>query len=226
MKFDNRAHAGRLLAAKLNRYQRQRDVIVVALPRGGVPVAFEIARALDAPLDILVVRKLGLPDAPEVAMGAIASGGVRVLTEAIEWHDIDAATLAAVEDRERQELSRRERAYRGETPPLDPCGKIVILVDDGLATGASMKVAVLSLRKRKPRWLVAAVPIAPPDTCAELASLVDEMVCLVTPEPFGAVGNWYRDFDQTTDDEVRALLTQLENTSIGRSGGAGPGTLR
>lgn len=206
MLFADRADAGRLLAEKLAAYA-DGDTRVLALPRGGVPVAREVARALHAPLDVFVVRKLGVPGHEELAMGAVASGGVRVLNEdTIAQLGIDAATVEAVTAAERAELQRREAAYRGGLPAHDIAGKTVILIDDGLATGATMFAAVLALRRRNIRKVVVAVPVAPPDTCAALASEVDDIICLATPEPFRGVGAWYRDFRQTSDDEVRAML--------------------
>ncbi|HEV2261457.1 MAG TPA: phosphoribosyltransferase [Candidatus Rubrimentiphilum sp.] len=206
MLFADRADAGRLLAEKLAAYA-DGDTRVLALPRGGVPVASEVARALHAPLDVFVVRKLGVPGHEELAMGAVASGGVRVLNEdTIAQLGIDAATVEAVTAAERAELQRRETAYRGGLPAHDIAGKTVILIDDGLATGATMFAAVLALRRRNIRKVVVAVPVAPPDTCAALASEVDDIICLATPEPFRGVGAWYRDFRQTSDDEVRAML--------------------
>lgn len=206
MIFANRADAGRQLAEKLAAYADE-DTRVLALPRGGVPVGYEVARALGAPLDVFVVRKIGVPGHEELAMGAVASGGVRVLNEeTIAQLGIDAATVEAVTAAERAEVQRRETAYRGGLPAHDVTGKTVILTDDGLATGATMFAGVLALRKRNPRKIVVAVPIAPPDTCAALGAEVDEIICLETPEPFRGVGAWYRDFRQTSDEEVRAML--------------------
>lgn len=206
-RFRDRRDAGRRLAEKLTRYASRPDVIVLALPRGGVPVGHEVARALAAPLDVFLVRKLGVPRAEEVAMGAVATGGVRVINEAvvrrlgIPRDAIDAATIW-----ERRELARRERVYRGDRPAPDVSGRTVILVDDGLATGASMQAAITALRQRQPAHIVVAVPTAAPETCEALRTEVDDVVCAVTPEPFYAVGLWYDDFSQTTDDEVRRLL--------------------
>jgi predicted phosphoribosyltransferase len=185
-------------------------VSVLALPRGGVPVALEVARALDAPLDVFVVRKLGLPGHEELAMGAIATGGVRVLNrEVIDVHGVPPALIAAVGARENEELRRRERRYRGQRPPPDVRGRTVILVDDGLATGSTMRAAVLALRRLEPARIVVAVPVGDATTCEEFAADADEVVCARTPEPFGAVGLWYDDFSQTTDEEVRELLERL-----------------
>lgn len=205
--FADRRAAGRELASRLPGYSGRRDVVVLALPRGGVPVAYEIARALDAPMDVFLVRKLGLPDNPELAMGAIASGGVRVLNDdVVGWYRVPAHVIDRVASREAIELDRRERAYREGRPPAELQGRIVLLVDDGLATGSSMKAAVQAVRQRKPARVVVAVPVGAPDTCLELEAFADEVVCARRPEPFSAVGRWYRDFSQTTDDEVRALL--------------------
>jgi predicted phosphoribosyltransferase len=180
---------------------------VLGLPRGGVPVAYEVAAALAAPLDVFVVRKLGVPGHEELAMGAIASGGVRVLNErVVNEVGIDAPEIEAVADRERAELERRERAYRGERDPIDVEGKTVIVVDDGLATGATMRAAITALRDRQADTIVVAVPTGSPQTCAEIGETVDEIVCPRTPEEFTAVGVWYRDFEPTSDDEVRRLL--------------------
>ena len=207
MRFHDRAEAGRRLAALLSRYANKADVIVLALPRGGVPVAFEIARALRAPLDVFFVRKLGVPGHPELAMGAIASGGVRVLNrEVVRALDIPADMIDEVARREREELARREAAYRGGRPAPDVRGRIVILVDDGLATGSTMRAAVTALRRQGPAWVVVAAPVGARSTCAALAEEADEVVCARTPEPFYSVGLWYRDFTQTTDEEVRELL--------------------
>jgi predicted phosphoribosyltransferase len=206
MIFRDRADAGRQLAGKLSAY-KDMGAYVLALPRGGVPVAYEVARALHAPLDVFVVRKLGVPGHEELAMGAIASGGVRVLNEdTIAQLGIDDATLNAVTQAELEELRRREEAYRDGLPAPHVLGKPVILIDDGLATGASMYAAVLALRARSPSKIIVAVPVAPADTCANIARYVDQMVCAATPEPFRGVGAWYDDFRQVTDDEVRDML--------------------
>jgi predicted phosphoribosyltransferase len=206
-RFRDRTDAGRQLAEKLAAYANRGDVLVLALPRGGVPVAFEVARALGAPLEVFVVRKLGVPGHEELAMGAVATGGVRVLNdEIVRGLIIREDEVDAVVRRELQEVSRRERLYRGDRPPPDVDGRTVILVDDGLATGATMRAAVKALRGRQPARIVVAVPIASPDTCEALKAEADEVVCAMTPEPFFAVGHWYDDFTQTTDDEVRALF--------------------
>ena len=210
-RFRDRREAGRLLAAKLAAYANRPDVIVLALPRGGVPVAYEVARALGAPLDVFVVRKLGVPGYEELAMGAVATGGARVLNEQIVRDlRIPDYVIDRVEAEQRDELARRERAYRGGRPPLDVHGRTVILVDDGLATGATMRAAVKALRQREPARIIVAVPTASPETCEELRAEVDEVVCAITPEPFHAVGYWYEDFTQTTDQEVRELLAHPE----------------
>lgn len=208
MIFANRADAGKQLAAKLLRYSGPQTQ-VLALPRGGVPVGYEVARALGVPLDVFIVRKLGAPGREELAMGAIASGGVRVLNDdTIDALGISSGDIKAIADRELLELQRREAAYRAGRPPLDVKGKNVILVDDGLATGASMQAAILALRRAAPQRIIAAVPVAPEETCAMLARFADEMVCLAMPRPFRGVGAWYDDFRQVTDDEVRALLVE------------------
>ena len=207
--FADRSAAGRELAEHLSHYAGRDDVVVLGLPRGGVPVAYEVARALDAPMDVFVVRKLGVPGHEELAMGAIASGGVRVLNEdvvaaiGIEERDID-----AVAARERTELERRERTYRGDRHPIDVEGRTAIVVDDGLATGATMRAAVKALRERRAGTIVVAVPTASPETCAELGEAVDEIICARTPEPFIALGLWYDDFTPTSDDEVRRLVAE------------------
>ncbi|HEY2830365.1 MAG TPA: phosphoribosyltransferase [Thermoanaerobaculia bacterium] len=204
----DRAEAGKLLGAELvRRLAKRQDIVVLALPRGGVPVGYEVARALAAPLDVFIVRKLGVPGQEELAMGAIASGGVRVLNdEVLRYVPVAQRMIDMVAERESRELERREKAYRGNRPPLDVAGKTVVIVDDGLATGSTMKAAVRALRKMSPREIVVAVPVAAPSTCTEFQGLVDEMICLRTPEPFQAVGLWYDDFSQTTDKEVHELL--------------------
>jgi putative phosphoribosyl transferase len=205
--YADRREAGGALAEKLPHHRGRPNVVVLALPRGGVPVAYEVAEALDAPLDIFIVRKLGMPGHPEFAMGAIASGGVQVLSdEVIRRYGIPDAAIAAVVARERAELERREREYRRGRPMIDLRQRIVILVDDGLATGASMRAAVHAVRALGPDRVVVAVPVGSPETCAEFGDITDETVCARTPEEFSAVGQWYRDFSQTSDDEVHALL--------------------
>jgi predicted phosphoribosyltransferase len=206
-RFRNRTDAGRQLAGKLAPYTNRPDVLVLALPRGGVPVASEVARALGAPLDVFVVRKLGVPGHEELAMGAVATGGLCVLNdEIVRGLDIPEREIAAVVDRELHELSRRERLYRGDHPPPDVGGRTVILVDDGLATGATMRAAVQALRQQQPARIVVAVPTASPDTREALKAAADDVICTMTPEPFFAVGHWYDDFTQTTDDEVARSL--------------------
>ena len=205
--FNDRVEAGRALAARLRQYAGRSDVVVLALPRGGVPVAFPVAEVLDAPLDLFLVRKLGTPGHRELAMGAIASGGIRVLNdEVVRWYGISPAAIDAVAREEEQELLRREATYREgrESPPLG--GRIVILIDDGLATGSTMMAAVKAVRQRHPAKVIVAVPVGARDTCEALAAVADEVVCVRMPEPFSAVGQWYLDFDQTTDEEVRQLL--------------------
>src|SRR5207302_345843 len=188
------------------------DVLVLALPRGGVPVAYEVAHRLGAPLDVFVVRKLGVPGYEELAMGAVATGGVRVLNDQIvERLGLPEYVIDAVAAREHQELARRERLYRGGRPPPDVRGRTVILVDDGLATGATMRAAIMALRQLQPARIVVAVPTASPDTCKELKAEADDVVCAITPEPFLAVGHWYEDFSQTTDEEVRDLLARPQH---------------
>lgn len=207
--FADRREAGRELARRLEHYRDRSDVVVLALPRGGVPVAFEIAEALGAPLDIFVVRKLGMPDHPEFAIGAIASGGVRVLNEdVVRWYHIPDQIIDSVAAQEKAELERRERAYRGGRLATTLRDRTVILVDDGLATGASMRAAVEAVRAHHPARVVVAVPVGAPETCEAFSDISDETVCARTPEPFSAVGLWYRDFSQTGDDEVRDLLRE------------------
>jgi putative phosphoribosyl transferase len=211
-RFMNRTDAGRRLGAALSTYGHRVDVLVLALPRGGVPVAFEVAQALDVPLDVFIVRKLGVPGQEELAMGAIASGGVRLIDNAVVSQlRISEQEIEVVAKAEQSELERRERQYRGARPLPDVAGRTVIVVDDGLATGASMRVAVAALRQEHPARIVVAVPIAPPDTCDSLRREADEVVCAVTPEPFYAVGLWYEDFTQTTDDEVHDLLERARH---------------
>jgi predicted phosphoribosyltransferase len=206
--FVDRREAGAALADRLGQFAGREDVVVLALPRGGVPVGYEVARALGAPLDVFVVRKLGLPGHPELAMGAIASGGVRVLNEdVLESIAVSPAAIDAVTRTEQSELERRERAYRDGRPIVPIEGRVVILVDDGLATGSTMRAAVLAVRRLQPARVVVAVPVGAWQTCRELRPVADEVVCAFTPEPFRAVGLWYADFSQTTDEEVRQLLT-------------------
>lgn len=207
MIFRDRTDAGRQLAARLTRYADRTDVLVLALPRGGVPVAYEVAKELKAPLDVFLVRKLGVPGYEELAMGAIASGGVRVLNEDIvNYLRIPDEVIDAIAAVEQRELERQERAYRDHRLPPDVKDRVVILIDDGLATGSTMRAAAASLRLQKPGRIVVAVPVSSPETCDELRSEVDEIVCAVTPEHFQGVGLWYEDFSQTSDEEVRELL--------------------
>jgi putative phosphoribosyl transferase len=206
-RFRDRADAGRILAADLSHYAGRTDVIVLALPRGGVPVANEVARAIGAPLDIFLVRKLGLPGQEEFAMGAIASGGVRLINnDVVRAYGVSAAQIESIVAAEQRELERRERAYRDGRPLPQIAGRTVILIDDGLATGFSMRAAVMALRADAPARVVVAVPVAARETCEEFRDLVDEIVCAETPDPFYAVGIWYEDFSQTTDREVHELL--------------------
>jgi predicted phosphoribosyltransferase len=210
--FRDRTEAGQLLAERLTAYAGRTDVLVLALPRGGVPVGYEIARALGVPLDVFVVRKLGVPGHQELAMGAIASGGACVLNDdVVEALRIPRGVIKSVADRELRELERRERAYRDDRPPPDVRGRTVIVVDDGLATGSTMHAALAALKRLGPARIVVAVPTAAPATCGEFRHEADELVCAITPEPFYAVGLWYEDFSPTTDEEVRALREQSEN---------------
>lgn len=213
--FRDRRDGGRKLAKELAAYAGRSCVIVLALPRGGVPVAFEVALALDAPLDVFVVRKLGLPEHKELAIGAIATGGVRVINEyIINTLNIPEETIDHIARQELQELERRERIYRGDRPPPEIHDRTVILVDDGLATGASMRAAVVGLRAQNPASIVVAVPTAAVETCESFESEVDEVVCAATPEPFYGVGAWYEDFSQTTDEEVRTLLQEVNRQTL------------
>ena len=207
MIFKDRADAGRKLAARLTRYADREDVLVLALPRGGVPVAYEVAKELKAPLDVFLVRKLGVPGHEELAMGAIASGGVRVINqELVNYLGIPDEVIEAITAIEQRELERRALAYRDKHPSPGIEGRIIILIDDGLATGSTMRAAAVSLRLKKPQRIVVAVPVSSPETCDEFRSEVDEIVCAVTPQHFQGVGLWYDDFSQTSDDEVRNLL--------------------
>jgi len=206
MRYEDRRQAGRVLGERLASFAGQPDVVVLGLPRGGVPVAWEVARRLGAPLDVFVVRKLGFPGHEELAMGAIASGGVRVLNPEVVAQGVSREEIEAVTRDEQRELERRERLFRGDRPALPVAGKTVILVDDGLATGSTMRAAVRALRRKDARRIVVAVPVGARSTCAELEEEADEVVCAETPESFHAVGLWYEDFSQTTDDEVRELL--------------------
>jgi predicted phosphoribosyltransferase len=210
-RFRDRAEAGRVLASRLAQYADRPDTLVLGLPRGGVPVAYEVARALRAPLDVFVVRKLGIPGYEELAMGAIATGGVCVLNEdLVDYLQLSADVIEEAARRERRVLQEREQLYRGERPAPDVRDKIVIVTDDGLATGSTMRAAVEALREQGPRRIVVAVPLAAPQVCDELAAQVDEVVCAATPEPFYAVGMWYDDFAATSDEQVRELLARAD----------------
>lgn len=207
--FADRRDAGRVLASHLAQYAARDDVIVLALPRGGVPVAYEVASALAVPMDVFLVRKLGTPGHRELAMGAIASGGVRVLNQdVVQWYGISDAAIERVAREEQDELQRREREYRDNRPPPDLANRIVILVDDGLATGSTMRAAAQAVRAQGPTRVVVAVPVGARHTCEELSGVADEVICATMPEPFSAVGQWYLNFEQTEDAEVRELLRQ------------------
>ena len=207
MIFRNRQEAGRKLASRLAKYAKREDVIVLGVPRGGVPVAFEVATALNLPLDIFVLRKLGVPWHEELAFGAIGSGGGRVLNESVvEEFGISDVEIALVTRAEREELERRERLYRGSRPPLDVHGRTIILVDDGIATGSSIRAAIQALRQMKPTAIVVATPVAPQESCNRLQHEADELVCVEMPEPFYAIGEFYDDFSQVSDGEVNELL--------------------
>jgi len=207
MLFRDRAEAGQILAAKLKQYARRPDIVILALPRGGVPVAYQVATMLDLPLDIFLVRKLGVPGQEELAMGAIASGGIKVSNEdIIRALHIPQSVIDDVAAKEQRELERREKFYRQDAPAIDVTNKTVILIDDGLATGATMRAAAAALKQQNAKKIVVAVPVAAESTCQELETEVDEAVCALTPEPFYGVGYWYDDFSQTTDEEVIDLL--------------------
>jgi putative phosphoribosyl transferase len=207
--FRDRTEAGRLLADKLAEYANRKDLLILALPRGGVPVAFEVAKALNAPLDIMVVRKLGVPGHEELAMGAIAPGGVRVFDAGVvQQSHVSSSTIDAIIVKEQTEMERRETVYRGNAPTADVHGKIVILVDDGLATGSTMRAAVTAVKRGQPEKIVIAVPTAPPGSVNELRTEVDEVVACITPRLFFGVGEWYQKFNQVSDEEVRALLLE------------------
>jgi putative phosphoribosyl transferase len=205
--FANRSEAGRALARKLGEFAGRKDVLVLALPRGGIPVGYEVAEALKAPLDILLVRKIGAPRQPELAMGAIASGGGYTINrEVVDEMHVTASEFGAVLQREAAELHRRERVYRRNRPPIDVADKVTVVVDDGLATGSTMRAAVAALQRLRPARIIVAVPVAPADTQMRLEALADEVICLISPEPFGAVGVHYMNFGQVGDNEVRELL--------------------
>ncbi len=211
MNYDDRYQAGRVLVDSLKNYAKRTDVIVLALPRGGVPVAYEIAHKLSLPLDIFIVRKLGVPGHEELAMGAIASGGITVLNEEIvNLLHISTEAINNIQKSEQEELLRRERVYRGTKPSPELLGKTIILVDDGIATGYTMRAAIAALKQKKPAKLIVAIPVAARSTCEEIAPLVDEIICPMRPVNFYAVGLWYNDFSQTTDEEVVHLLQQHE----------------
>jgi putative phosphoribosyl transferase len=213
MIYRDRIEAGKYLGAQLAHYADRDVLLVLALPRGGVPVAFEVAKAVRAPLDIFLVRKLGVPGYEELAMGAIATGGVRVLNDdVVEYLRIPSGVIESVAANELRELERREVAYRGNRPEPEVRGKTVILVDDGLATGSTMRAAVSALRQQSPARIVVAVPVSAPQTCDEYRMGADEIICAITPEPFLGVGQWYRDFSQTTDEEVSDLLEKARVT--------------
>ncbi len=213
-KFHTRTEAGKMLARALTAYADCEDLLVLGLPRGGVPVAYEVAKVLDASLDICLVRKLGVPGHKELAMGAITSGGIRVINyDVVSSLGISNQTIEQVTADELQELQRRDRAYRGDRPPLNVKNRTVIVVDDGIATGSTMRAAITMLQQQQPKRIVVAVPIAPPETCEELSNQVDEVVCLKMPERMYAVGVWYEDFSQTTDEEVRYLLGKQSDVS-------------
>jgi len=221
MLYRNRHDAGQQLAARLGHYAGRDDVVVLALPRGGVPVAYEVALALGSPLDVFLVRKLGVPGHEELAMGAIASGGVIVLNEdVVDSLDISPEVIDRVAALERRELERREREYRDDHPPPDVRGRTVILIDDGLATGSTMRAAIAALRRGEPGRIVVAVPVGPPDACAEFGHEADEAVCAHEPDPFYSVGAWYHDFTQTTDGEVRDLLAASTAGAVSATGNA------
>lgn len=214
-KIKNREEAGRRLADELAGYEGRKDVLILALPRGGVPVAEPIAKALKAPMDVFIVRKLGVPGHRELAMGAIASGGVRVMNmDVVRSLSISEEQIEKVADTEQRELERREKQYRGDRSFPEISGKTVILVDDGIATGATMRVAIKALRKAGPHKLVVAVPLAPPDTCEILSREVDELVCPLRPSPFHAIGLWYEDFSQVSDETVEGILKLSSSARI------------
>lgn len=217
-RFHDRTEAGRLLAVQLADYANNPDMLVLGLPRGGVPVAYQIAKAIHAPLDVWLVRKLGVPGQEELAMGAIASGSIMVLNnEIIQALGISQRVIQQVAADEKQELERRDRAYRGDHPPLNVQDRTIVLVDDGIATSSTLRAAIAALQQQQPKRIVVAAPVCPPSVCEALRSIVDEVICLATPEPLSSIGMWYEDFSQTTDDEVRELLQQSA-TELAASG--------
>jgi predicted phosphoribosyltransferase len=218
--FRDRFEAGRVLGERLHPYAGRSDVLVLALPRGGVPVGFEVARRLGAPLDVFVVRKLGMPGHEELAMGAIATGGARVFNEeVVQRYRISEQAIARAIEREERELARREQLFRGSRGPPRIEGRTVILVDDGLATGSTMRAALMALHEQRPARVVVGVPVGAPETCEEFQSEADEVICAITPEPFYAVGQWYDDFTQTSDEEVHELLERAAREHEERGGG-------
>jgi len=220
--YQNRAGAGRALALRLGAYVGQEDILVLALPRGGVPVACEVAKSLNAELDVYLVRKLGVPGHEELAMGAIAEGGVRVLNDqVVDYLHISSSVIEGVAKAEQQELERRAHLYRRDRPAAVIEGRTVILIDDGLATGSTMRAAA-ALRRQRPARVIVAVPVAAADTCEEFRELVDETICAATPEPFYAVGAWYEDFSQTSDEEVQEILERAQATDRALEAGCGP----
>jgi putative phosphoribosyl transferase len=215
MRFHDRTEAGQRLATQLTAYAKGLDVLVLGLPRGGVPVAYEVAKVLGAPLDICLVRKLGVPSHPELAMGAIAEGGRRVLNwEVIDWLNISPETIEKVTVLETKELQRRSQLYRGDHPPPEITNRTVIVVDDGLATGSTMRAAIATLKLQQPKHLIVAVPLAPTSVCRSLQYQTDQVICLLTPEPFSAIGAWYDDFSQTPDQVVSDLLEHFRFSSL------------
>lgn len=211
--FSNRIEAGRILASRLGEYANRSDVIILALPRGGVPVAFEVARALDAPMDVFIVRKLGVPGQEEFGFGALASGGITIFNESlIRALKMPDSMIQKVVEREQKELERRENLYRANRPPLNLKGKTVIIVDDGLATGATVRAAIAAVRTKQPKQIIVAAPVASRETCGEIERKSDDLcICAMTPEPFYGVGMWYRNFEQTTDAEVIEILAGARN---------------
>lgn len=209
MRFQNRTEAGQLLAKRLTAFANGQDVLVLGLPRGGVPVAYEVAKALNVPLDICLVRKLGVPGHEELAMGAIASGGIRVLNDdVVASLGIKPETIEAVTEQELQELQRRDRNYRGDQPLPKISERTIILIDDGIATGSTMLAAITTLQKQQPKQIIVAIPVAEPEVCEQFQTLVDDVVCLTMPKPLCAIGLWYEDFSQTSDAQVRELLAK------------------